>query len=571
MPASWASLFDGGIVGGALVIGLGYAGYRIWQNRGRSFRGLVNRASSMGQKHWVDRIEASPDPLQAARQSAAGLGSFLGVDDHGNAAFGASEAGTLVIGPPRGGKTSGIVVPMLLLHNGPAVVTSTKDEVARVTSMARQRYGRVFIFDPTGQTNGLPPQIELLRWSPLQSARRGWLEAVKMGKAMTEASVSRAGVENATYWTQRASQLLAALLYAATRSNSETRKPYDMGDVVEWVSLSSMLPPQEALLAVADTDPDAKRALQQLVSVLDAPEKERGGIISTTYTALEAYNSGGAVTTSSNPNFDGPAFVASAGDTIYITASSEDQAAVAPLVVGLLQDIRRAAFAQARRNPRGTFRNGPEPDFVLFLLDEVANIAPIGDLPELASEAGGQGIRITAILQNLPQAANRWGKERAYGMLSTFGQVIIFGGTRDPETLQTLSTLLGQETRYTPTVGFSNQSAMAGGGSTTSSWSQQVFPVATPAEISQIPEGWLLVFVGTGYSFLYLSQYHRHHPWGVLLQDVYQRGWHDASGVSGYQKAMRPGRAWEDDPDDPDTPEERQWLRDRGLIGPNDP
>jgi len=159
-------------------------------------------------------------------------------------------------------------------------------------------------------------------------------------------------------------------------------------------------------------------------------------------------------------------------------------------------------------------------------LDEVANIAPIQDLPELASEAGGQGLRTVAVLQNLPQAASRWGKERAYGMLSTFGQVIVLGGTRDPETLDTISKLLGSESRWVPSVSQSVSSGQYSGGTTQQvSYAKQDFPVATPAEISQIPQGQLLVFDSRGYHFYGLSTYFGSRPWPTVFSRVQRVGW----------------------------------------------
>lgn len=526
-----------GIPWGALCLGavVAWVAYGHWQRNGGQFGA---RPASDGSEWttWTDTVLNGHDLLAGIQLgSMYGHGAYLGMTG-GNGVFAEPEQGVLVIGPPRSGKTTGLVMPMLLAHTGPAVVTSTKDEVARQCAMARYRTGRVYIFDPSGEVDPtmLAPQIELLRWSPLQSARRSWYESQKMAKAMTESSVSRAGsgVENASYWGKRAGQLLAALLYAATRPQPDVQtagrdgvettqpRPYDMGDVVEWVTMSQMVPPQEALIAAASRgDEDAKRALQALTSVLDAPERERGSVITTAFTAIEAYNSSPAIRASTDPTFDAAVFVESDDDTIFITAGSEDQASMAPLVVGLLQDVRRATFARGRyqRGSGDTYRRP-----VLFLLDEVANIAPIPDLPQLITEAGGQGLRIVAILQALPQAAERWGKEAANSFLSTFGALVVFGGTKDRETLETLSTLLGTETRYMPSVG---NTVGPGGSGSNKSWTPQTFPVATPAEISQIPPGFLLVFDGKGHSFVGLTKVHEHTPWVQVLQWVHSRGW----------------------------------------------
>ena len=46
----------------------------------------------------------------------------------------------------------------------------------------------------------------------------------------------------------------------------------------------------------------------------------------------------------------------------------------------------------------------------LLALDEVANIAPIPDLPAMVSEGAGQGLLVLACLQDLSQARVRWGR-----------------------------------------------------------------------------------------------------------------------------------------------------------------
>jgi type IV secretion system protein VirD4 len=47
---------------------------------------------------------------------------------------------------------------------------------------------------------------------------------------------------------------------------------------------------------------------------------------------------------------------------------------------------------------------------MLWALDEVANIAPIHDLPALVSQAGGQRPQVMVGLQDLSQARSRWGR-----------------------------------------------------------------------------------------------------------------------------------------------------------------
>ena len=77
---------------------------------------------------------------------------------------------------------------------------------------------------------------------------------------------------------------------------------------------------------------------------------------------------------------------------------------------------------------------------VVLALDEVANIAPIPDLPAMVSEGGGQGLLTLACLQDLSQARGRWGSA-AEGFLSLFGTTVVLPGIGDVRTLEALSAL----------------------------------------------------------------------------------------------------------------------------------
>jgi hypothetical protein len=81
---------------------------------------------------------------------------------------------------------------------------------------------------------------------------------------------------------------------------------------------------------------------------------------------------------------------------------------------------------------------------VVLALDEVANIAPVPDLPGMVSEGGGQGLLTLACLQDLSQARGRWG-QAAEGFLSLFGTTVVLPGIGDVRTLEALSAIAGDE------------------------------------------------------------------------------------------------------------------------------
>lgn len=130
----------------------------------------------------------------------AGGGVWLGVAEDGQCRFARPERAVLVLGPPRSGKTSGVIIPAVLAHQGPVVVTSTKPDVARATAPARTREGEVWMFDPTGASSP-PPGLEQLRWSPVTSALT-WDGAVVIARAMT-VNVG-VGTTDRSHWANRA-------------------------------------------------------------------------------------------------------------------------------------------------------------------------------------------------------------------------------------------------------------------------------------------------------------------------------------------------------------------------------
>jgi type IV secretory pathway TraG/TraD family ATPase VirD4 len=72
-------------------------------------------------------VDSRLEQLRASLR-AGGTRFYLGQGDRGPA-FAAPQQALLVIGPPRAGKTAGLVVPNVLAAPGAVIVTSTKPDV----------------------------------------------------------------------------------------------------------------------------------------------------------------------------------------------------------------------------------------------------------------------------------------------------------------------------------------------------------------------------------------------------------------------------------------------------------
>jgi len=374
--------------------------------------------------HRSRTIDASRVVHDAHAHAHHGL--YLGHDARGWH-YADGQHSVLVLGPPRSGKTSALLIPNVLSAAGAVVTTSTKPDVLDATMDTRSTIGACHLFDPSGSVADRPG-VHRLRWSPLPACT-SWRTALTTARSLVVVGSTGpgAGQSDASHWTERAQALLAPLLHAAALQGA------DMRTVLTWVDRRQALPAQQALTAGAGGDAGIARDL--LDGIVTTDERELSGIWSTASGALGGFRSEQALAATCDPDFDPAAFVAS-GDTVYIAAPAHHQALVAPLVVGLLDDVRRATYERAAGG-----RAGSAPP-VLLALDELANIAPLPELPSMVSEGGGQGLVTLACFQDLSQARHRWAGQ-ADGFPSLFGTTVVLPGIGDVRTLEALSVLSG--------------------------------------------------------------------------------------------------------------------------------
>jgi type IV secretion system protein VirD4 len=259
---------------------------------------------------------------------------------------------------------------------------------------------------------------------------------------------------------------------------------------------------------VLENENASQLAFGSLVGLHNTEDRERASIFSAAADALQAYNSEAALEAAKDPNFDPAAFVAS-GDTVYIHAPAEEQAAAAPLVCGLLAEIRRATYL--------AHRNATLTSSVLFALDEAANIAPLEELPAIASEGGGQGLTLLAAFQDLSQARHRW-DDSADGFLTLFGSKLILPGIADTKAIEAISVALGEYDRQMVAQTRGYTGGQHGGLTRSKTTSTQRTRVLSPGEIANIPAGAGLHLDGLDWELVGLTPAHTAEPWRTLTK-----------------------------------------------------
>jgi type IV secretion system protein VirD4 len=378
----------------------------------------------------------------------------------------------LVVGPSQSGKTTGLAIPALVDWAGPVLATSVKTDLVRETIGARSARGEVAVFDPTAVT-GLS-DVEARSWSPLSQATT-WAGARRVADSLCSVGRKAGGIEDASYWYAAAERLLAPLLRAAAVVNGS------MSDVVRWLDEEAV---NEPILALELADErDAARVAKSCASM---EERQRSSVYSTAQTILAAYGDPDVVASERHGLPLSPDWLLTGGDrprTLYCCSPARDQSRLSPVFVALVRQVVDTAFDAAARLGR------PIDPPLLLVLDEAANIAPLGDLDQILATAAGHGLSLVTIWQDLAQIEARYG-ERWATIVNNHRAKAICPGVADPRTLDLLSSLIGDiEVAQ-------HSTSRTGDGTWSESESAWRVPIAPAGWIRRMPERHVLVVYG---------------------------------------------------------------------------
>jgi type IV secretion system protein VirD4 len=350
----------------------------------------------------------------------------------------------IVVGPTQTGKTTGFAIPAILEWQGPVVATSIKTDLLRETIAARSAIAaaQTYVYDPTGAT-GLPSS----GWTPLMESL-DWQGAQRVAEWLVRGARTSGGAgEAADFWYGATAKLLAPILLAAACSGST------MAQVVAWVDSQESTRVTDALEAN-----DEEEALNAFEAVALWDERTRGSVYATAQTVLIAYVDPGVLATAMSSELQAAKFLDGGWNTAYLCAPAHEQRRLQPLFATLVQEI--VAQAYDRTSETGKPLDPP----LLLVLDECANIAPLRDLATLASTGAGQGIQLVSVFQDMAQIYAVYGRDQAPTIVSNHCAKVILSGISDPQTLDYVARLLGDEQ-----VPFTSQTSSRQGRSTTES------------------------------------------------------------------------------------------------------
>ncbi|MDQ8045233.1 MAG: type IV secretory system conjugative DNA transfer family protein [Patulibacter sp.] len=351
------------------------------------------------------------------------------------------NASTLIVAPAQAGKTSGLAVPAMVEWDGPILATSVKGDLLVDTFKARQRKGEVRVFDPTGST-----MVAGSSWSPVAAAT-SWSAARRLAASILQIGMRQHGGQDDSFWRQAGAAHLAPLLFAGNYLGVSTAV------VLTWATSTESEATDEALRALRALNekktPGADRAEHDLQVFWKVDTRYRSNVIGTLSTHLDAWKEPAleAATSEDAAGLDiTPEWLLDGNNTLYLSAPADAQRRLRGLFCALVTEVVAAAFARAARTGR------PLDPRLLLMMDEAANIAPLPNIDEIASTGPGQGVLLCTILQNLSQAEEVWGKDRADTILANHRARLFGSGIGDTATLEYINRILGDEVRETASI-----------------------------------------------------------------------------------------------------------------------
>ncbi|MEU9889985.1 TraM recognition domain-containing protein [Sphaerisporangium sp. NPDC051017] len=400
---------------------------------GRSQRGFASRrhlARAMSEKAVLIRGPVVRPSLAGTGYAVEEVGVRLGRARSGGMPLAiSSESSVLVMSAPRQGKTSMVIIPWLHRWPGPALATSVRKDVVEATALLRAEGGRpVLVMAPTGMIRW----PDLVRWSPTSGCENFEKARIRADVMVTVGKTgSNQDSGNAAYFGMTATNLLAGWLHAAALSGGST------DDVLRWALDERLDQPVKIL---RDHPAAAPGTAAMLDAAYRSPEGTRSNLWTTVQTAvapLLAPTARATFTPAAGEGIDLEVFLKVRG-TIYLLVSEKQATDLAPLISAFVDELTETAKRLADASPGGRL----DPPLGL-ICDEVANVVPLPHLPALMSYAGGSGIFVVAVLQNMAQAENRWGREGAAMLWGASTVKIALGGLSGDE-LRDLSALAGE-------------------------------------------------------------------------------------------------------------------------------
>jgi len=429
-------------------------------------------AKVAGEKALVAQKHLRPD---LAKPKATDLGFCLG-SYRGVPIWMSVEDTLLIIGPPRSGKGTNFVIPLLHAAPGALLTTSVRPDNVKLSMRQRERMGsRAHVFDPAALVSGIGSAV---KWDPLVGCESD--EVVRRRVAAMMPAETFSGTKSGDYWASASQMIIGSLVHAAALPEEGRRK--SMRDVWRW--LSDPTAAREAV-QILESHPQAAPGWGAALSaLLNAPAESRANKWDAAVTSVN-YLSYGRVQEMLCPEpgegFNPWTFL-EAKESLFLLGTVSGDTTMNRLAVMLFDEISNTALELAAIAP-GERLSPP----AWFVLDEAANFA-IPNLPKILSYFSGSGLVLVPIFQDISQARAAYGADEADAIMANCLVKVFLPGRTKARDLEEIEKLFGQHK-----VMQASRSLTSGESRTSMQYSTHDESIITAAQIGGMRRGWATV------------------------------------------------------------------------------
>ncbi|WAZ22645.1 type VI secretion protein [Streptomyces cinnabarinus] len=277
--------------------------------------------------------------------------------------------------------------------DGPALVITSNPAVWQDTKDARAKLGPVHLYDPTH----LCDTPSRLHWSPTTGCEDKQTAAARAAALLAPVRPT-AKIDQAV--ADVAETLLRSALHAAAIDGRTIRH------VHRWSQGTQL---QDAVRILRTSPKAAPGAAGELEAALTAHPERRDMAQQLTTRALSALftvNIREACTPNRTDALALDSFV-NEGGTLYVVGESIEDPRTNPGAMPLLTALAASVVERGRRMAERSSSGRLDPPLAL-VLDDVAAVAPLPQLPELLANGTARGLPTLALLRSREQARARW-------------------------------------------------------------------------------------------------------------------------------------------------------------------
>ncbi|MFF0160307.1 type VI secretion protein [Streptomyces sp. NPDC005263] len=356
------------------------------------------RPAQPSSAHPTAPLTATPAPAQplapqpfAAQPLAAQPLAPLATSNHPGAWETPRTEATVHYGPPAARHTTATQAvrdaegPALVLTSNPALWQDTKD--------ARAKLGPVHVYDPAH----LCDTPARLHWSPTAGCENKQTAAAT-ATALLAPIRPTAKIDQAV--TDVAETLLRSYLHAAAIDGRTIRH------VHRW---SQGLQIQDAVRTLRTNPKAASGSAGELEAALTAHPERRDiaqELAARALSALTTVNIREACTPNRSDALALDSFV-DEGGTLYVVGESIEDPRTNPGAMPLLTALTSSVVERGRHMAERSSSGRLDPPLTL-VLDDVAAVAPLPQLPDLLATGAHRGLPTLALLRSREQARTRW-------------------------------------------------------------------------------------------------------------------------------------------------------------------